>query len=137
MKNFLELRINWITNNIGSFSDCLNPEVPPLVITKINYAPDTSVVYPVSNDLEFIEISNTGDEAVNLTGIYFSGTGFVYKFNADRIVEPHGIDNSCRQFGDIQGKIRVLSVWTVYKKSFKYRRETCARRWFRECDRYG
>jgi hypothetical protein len=90
IKNFLNLRIDWITNNIGSFSECENPKVPPLVITRINYAPDTSVVFPVSNDLEFIEISNTGDETVNLTGIYFSGTGFVYEFNAGRIVEPHG-----------------------------------------------
>jgi hypothetical protein len=89
IKSFLDLRISWITNNIGPFSDCENPEVPPLVITKINYAPDTSIVYPVSNDLEFIEISNTGDETTDMTGIYFSGTGFVYKFNADRKVEPH------------------------------------------------
>jgi hypothetical protein len=90
LKRFLELRIIWITNNIGQFSECENPEIPPLVITKINYAPDTSVVFRVSNDLEFIEISNTGDETINLTGIYFSGPGLVYKFNADRKVEPHG-----------------------------------------------
>jgi hypothetical protein len=89
MKSFLQLRINWMTNNLGSFSACQDPEIPPLVITKINYAPDTSVIYPVSNDLEFIEISNTGNEAVNMTGIYFSGTGFVYNFNVNRIVEPH------------------------------------------------
>jgi hypothetical protein len=58
------------------------------VITRINYAPDTSVVFPVSNDLEFIEITNTGSEAVNMTGIYFGGTGFVYKFNVNRMVDP-------------------------------------------------
>jgi hypothetical protein len=77
-------------NNIGSYSTCSDPEIPPLVITKINYAPDTSVVFPVSNDLEFIEITNTGDEAINLTGIYFSGTGFVYKFNVNSFIQPGG-----------------------------------------------
>ena len=88
IKTFLQQRINWITNNIGSHSSCDNPEIPPLVITRINYAPDTSAVFPVSNDLEFIEITNTGNEAVNMTGIYFSGTGFVYKFNLSRMVDP-------------------------------------------------
>lgn len=88
IKTFLQQRINWITNNIGSHSSCDNPEIPPLVISRINYAPDTSAVFPVSNDLEFIEITNTGNEAVNMTGIYFSGTGFVYKFNLNRMAGP-------------------------------------------------
>ena len=101
MKRFLETRINWITNNIGPFSECENPEVPPLVITKINYAPDTSIVFPVSNDLEFIEISNTGDEAVNMTGVYFSGTGFIYKFNVRQNGGAPRINNSCWQFGGL------------------------------------
>ena len=90
IKTFLQQRINWITNNIGSHSACENPEIPPLVITRIDYAPDTSVLFPVSNDLEFIEITNTGEEAANLTGIHFSGTGFVYKFNANSMIEPGG-----------------------------------------------
>jgi hypothetical protein len=90
MKTFLQQRINWITNNIGSYFGCDDPEIPPLVITRINYAPDTSVVFPVSNDLEFIEITNTGDQEINMTGIYFSGTGFVYKFNANSMIEPGG-----------------------------------------------
>ena len=90
MKTFLQQRIIWITNNIGSYSGCDDPETPPLVITRINYAPDTSVVFPVSNDLEFIEITNTGNQEINMTGIYFSGTGFVYKFNANSMIEPGG-----------------------------------------------
>ncbi|MBK8883050.1 MAG: CotH kinase family protein [Bacteroidales bacterium] len=88
MKTFLQQRINWITNNIGSHSSCDHPEIPPLVITRINYAPDTSAMFPVSNDLEFIEITNTGNEAVNLTGIYFGGTGFVYNFRLNNIADP-------------------------------------------------
>ena len=90
MKTFLQQRITWITNNIGSYSACDNPDIPPLVITRINYAPDTSAVFPVSNDLEFIEITNTGDAAINMTGIYFSGTGFVYKFNVNSMIDPGG-----------------------------------------------
>lgn len=90
LKTFLQQRITWITNNIGSFSACENPEIPPLVITRINYAPDTSLVFPVSNDLEFIEITNTGNKAVNMTGIYFGGTGFVYKFSVNSTTAPGG-----------------------------------------------
>jgi hypothetical protein len=90
LKSFLQQRINWITNNIGSYSACQDPVIPPLVITRINYAPDTSIVFPVSNDLEFIEITNTGDEEINLTGAYFRGTGFVYKFNPNSRIEAGG-----------------------------------------------
>ena len=90
LKTFLQQRIPWITNNIGSYSACNNPEIPPLVITRINYAPDTTILFPVSNDLEFIEITNTGNKQVNMTGIYFGGTGFVYKFNVNSTTEPGG-----------------------------------------------
>jgi len=80
MKDWLSLRIAWMTSNIGPYSDCSNVETPPLVITKIMYNPSTTVDFPNSKDLEFIEITNTGNKAVNLTGVYFSGTGFVYQF---------------------------------------------------------
>jgi hypothetical protein len=80
MKDWLSLRIAWMTSNIGPYSDCSNVEKPPLVITKIMYNPGTTVDFPNSKDLEFIEITNTGNKAVNLTGVYFSGTGFVYQF---------------------------------------------------------
>ena len=80
IKDFLKKRIDWITANIGPFSDCSNVEIPSLVITKIMYNPDTTFSFPVSNDQEFIEIKNTGNKSVNLTGIYFGGTGFVYQF---------------------------------------------------------
>jgi hypothetical protein len=88
MKTFLQERIAWITNNVGSSSDCADPYIPPLVITKIMYAPDTSFTFPVSSDQEFIEIKNTGTDIVDLTGIYFGGTGFVYKFPAKSVMKP-------------------------------------------------
>ena len=53
------------------------------------YNPDTSLVFPVANDQEFIEIKNTGDETVNLTGVYFSGTGFVYQFPPSAQILPN------------------------------------------------
>lgn len=83
MKSFLSTRISWITSNLGSFSACNSVAVPSLVITKINYNPATSSNFPESNDLEFIEIKNTGNTTVNLTGIYFRELGVTYNFPAN------------------------------------------------------
>jgi hypothetical protein len=80
IKDFLYDRLLWIRNNIGAFSGCNNVYVPPLVITRIMYNPLATDGYPDNEALEFIEISNNGDQAVNLTGIYFRGTGLVYQF---------------------------------------------------------
>jgi hypothetical protein len=89
MKDWLKQRIDWITANIGPYSDCSNVETPPLVITKIMYNPNTTIDFPNSKDLEFIEITNTGNKAVNLSGVYFSGTGFVYQFPAYSEIFPN------------------------------------------------
>lgn len=89
IKTFLNARIAWMTAHLGTFSSCSNVSVPPLVITKIMYHPDTLVVLPDNDDLEFIEILNNGDQAVDLTGIYFSGTGLVYQFPAGSSLRPH------------------------------------------------
>jgi hypothetical protein len=80
IKNFLSTRISWITTGLGSFSECASVATPPLVITRIHYHPSTSVDFPDDNDQEFIEITNTGTSDVSVTGIYFSGTGLVYRF---------------------------------------------------------
>ncbi len=89
IKAFLSLRINWITANIGAYSGCANMEVPSLVISKINYHPVPTLEFPDSEDLEFLEITNNGDWSVDLTGIYFSGTGFVFQFPAGSSAGPH------------------------------------------------
>lgn len=83
IKSFITQRIPWMTANLGSFSACSNVTLPPLVITRINYHPETTSSFPESNDQEFIEIANTGSTEVDATGIYFSGTGFVYHFPED------------------------------------------------------
>ena len=87
IKVWLMERIAWMAANIGSFSACDDVFVPPLVITKIMYNPVATVQFPVNEDLEFVEISNNGDQPVNLTGIYFRGTGLVYQFPANSILE--------------------------------------------------
>jgi spore coat protein CotH len=86
LKTFLSNRITWMTNQLGSFSDCNNIVSPSLVITKINYNPAISTSFPESNDLEFIEIKNTGTSTVNLTGIYLRELGLSYQFPANSTI---------------------------------------------------
>lgn len=80
LKTFLSTRISWMTGNLGSFSGCNSVIIPALVINKINYNPATSAGFPVSNDLEFIEIVNTGTTTINMTGIYLKELGLSYQF---------------------------------------------------------
>lgn len=82
LKVFLLDRITWMTENIGPHTACDNVTVPSLVINKINYNPGTFPGFSVSNDLEFIEIKNTGATTVNLSGIYFKELGISYQFPA-------------------------------------------------------
>lgn len=91
MKDFISDRISWMTAQLGSFSSCSNVSTPPLVINRIHYHPETSTQFPVDDDQEFIEIINNSSNPVLLTGIYFSGTGFVYQFPAGEILEPNAI----------------------------------------------
>ncbi len=88
IKDFLKARIPWMTAAIGKPSGCGEVEIPSLVITKIMYNPDTSPGFPDANDQEFIEITNTGSDIVDLSGIYFRGTGFVYQFPPYTIMSP-------------------------------------------------
>lgn len=79
MKTWISQRINWLNQNIGSYEGCADVEFPPLVISKIHYHPEDW--WAVDGDrLEFIEISNNGDETVDLTGIYFRELGVTYGF---------------------------------------------------------
>jgi spore coat protein CotH len=80
MKSWIQERSEWMTNNLGPFSDCNSVATPSLVITKINYNPQETAAFPESDDLEFIEIQNTGNTLVALTGIYLSKLGVSYQF---------------------------------------------------------
>ncbi|MFT6135661.1 MAG: hypothetical protein ACJAZM_002160 [Cyclobacteriaceae bacterium] len=80
MKAFLSQRYRWMSNELGSsVASCVSPSVPALKITAINYHPLANDIFDDS-DFEFVRISNTGSVDIDLTGIYFGGTGFVYQF---------------------------------------------------------
>jgi spore coat protein CotH len=79
MKTWLQQRINWLNNNIGSYQGCAEVDLPPLVISKIHYHPLDW--WGIDGDhLEFIEITNNGNEEVDLTGMYFRELGLSYVF---------------------------------------------------------
>ena len=82
MKTWITDRITWINNNIGGFTNCANVTVPALVISQINYNPQTvtSPIAYTSNDQEFIQITNNSSVTVNLSGIYMSQLGTSYQF---------------------------------------------------------
>ena len=89
IKSFIIERTAWMTQNLGSFAGCTDVPVPPLVINKINYHPETTTEFPESNKMEFIEILNNGDQTVDLTGIYFLGTSLTYQFPDHATLGPN------------------------------------------------
>ena len=79
MKTWLQQRINWLNQHIGTYEGCADIDLPPLVISKIHYHPMDW--WGIDGDkFEFIEITNNGDEEVDLTGIYFHELGITYRF---------------------------------------------------------
>jgi hypothetical protein len=90
MKSWIRTRIAWMNTFAPSAADCPDPVIPPLVITRIMYHPDSTASYPKRKDYEFIEIKNTGNKIINMSGDYFLGTGFVYVFPPYSVVNPGG-----------------------------------------------
>src|SRR5690606_35475226 len=88
MKSWLSARMVWLNTKLANAGDCMDPSLPPLVISKIPYHP---VPYTgiECNDLEFIEITNNGNQAVDLTGIYFRELGMSYQFPANASIGPN------------------------------------------------
>lgn len=85
MKNWIRQRINWLNSHYGSCDACSEVALPPLVISKINYHPEDW--WAIEGDrLEFIEISNNGDVAVDLTGVNFRELGVSYVFPAGAVL---------------------------------------------------
>ena len=88
MKIWINQRINWLTQNIGSYEGCADVDLPPLVISKIHYHPEDW--WAIDGDrLEFIEITNNGNEEVDLTGIYFRELGVTYSFPVGATLAAH------------------------------------------------
>ena len=79
MKTWIQQRINWLNSHIGSSQGCADVALPPLVISKIHYHPQDWWSID-GNLLEFIEITNNGDEEVDLTGVCFRELGITYQF---------------------------------------------------------
>ena len=79
MKTWILLRINWMNSMLSNYAACANPSVPSLVISKINYHPGVAEDLE-SSDYEFIEITNTGTQSANLSGIYMRELGIGYQF---------------------------------------------------------
>lgn len=89
LKTFLWNRISWMTSNLGSYAGCSDVAIPSLVITKINYNP-LGATSTESDNLEFLEIQNTGTSTVNLTGFYLKELGITYQFPANSSVLAGG-----------------------------------------------
>ena len=80
MKTWIQQRINWLNQNIGSYNDCDDVDLPPLVISKIHYHPMDVDSIINGNQLEFIQINNNSDNEIDLTGIYLRELGITYQF---------------------------------------------------------
>ena len=46
MKNWLQLRTDWLNQNIGSYDGCSDVDLPPLVISKIHTPPSPRFILP-------------------------------------------------------------------------------------------
>lgn len=88
MKTWIRQRIDWLNSNIGSYSGCADVDLPPLVISQIHYHPmDLDSLN--GNKLEFIQITNNGDEEVDLTGVYLRELGITYSFPQGSSLAAH------------------------------------------------
>lgn len=87
MKTWLAQRMQWISDNIDPAGACPDPQLPPLVISRIHYNPLTAWYIP-SSLYEFVEITNAGTTPVDLTGFGFSALGFCYQFSPGTVVAP-------------------------------------------------
>ena len=88
MKTWLQQRIDWLNNNIGSTQGCDEVDLPPLVISKIHYHPMDW--WGIDGDhFEFIEITNNGGSEVDLTGVYFRELGITYRFPDGASIVPY------------------------------------------------
>lgn len=88
MKNWIQQRIDWLDQNISSSFNCDYPDLPSLVISRINYNPLPNDTID-GNNYEFIEISNNSDASVDLTGVYLRNLGVTYTFPVGSSLEAH------------------------------------------------
>ncbi len=63
-----------------SLMGAANPLLGKIIINELHYDPDES-----ASALEFVELFNTGMDAINLSGWYF-GNGILYAFPEDTLL---------------------------------------------------
>ncbi|MCX6181512.1 MAG: CotH kinase family protein [Bacteroidetes bacterium] len=81
-------------------------QLEKLKITEIHYHPKSNDIATAAKDLEFIELKNTGNVPLNLSGLYFSG-GIDYSFPEGTVIQP--------------GALIVLSSQdSVFKANYKF-----------------
>lgn len=88
MKTWIQNRLNWLSTMWEPSDVCVPDALPPLVISKIHYHPPIWNGYE-SNQLEFIGITNHGDDTVDVSGVYFQKLGLTYAFPGGSYIAPH------------------------------------------------
>ena len=88
MKTLLANRYAWLNNEFSQVLNCPDRADMPLVISKINYHPPIMQGH-TSDELEFIGITNHGDDTLDISGVYFQELGLTYQFPAGSIIHPH------------------------------------------------
>lgn len=88
LKTWLQARLNWMNNNIGTTAGCSFPALPNLMISKIHYNPVAAGGY-TGNDLEFIEITNNSSSLVDVSGYYLRELGVSYVFPNGSMIQPN------------------------------------------------
>jgi len=107
LKSWLSERINWMNGNLNNYQGCASPYIPPIVISRINFNPAAEQGF-TSDNLEFIEITNNGNEIVNLTGYYLSELGISYQFYPESIIwgdEKIILASNASAFQQLYGRI--------------------------------
>ena len=88
MKTWLQNRYAWLNNEWPLSGNCIPQELPPLVISKINYHPQSQQGFN-ADELEFIGIVNNSEDTVDAAGVYFRELGISYTFPANSLIAPH------------------------------------------------
>ena len=122
MKQWIAQRIEWLSNTLGVPGECFGADVPPLIISKINYHPASQGGFD-DKDLEFVAITNIGEATVDLTGVYFGGTDLVYQFDPNTFLNPGGtvyLANESLAFRSVYG----FSPYDQFNRSLDNESET-------------
>lgn len=88
MKTWATSRIEWMSKELGVITSCPEDKEYPLVISRIHYHPAKVGNY-LENDLEYLEITNTSEQDIDLSGIYFDGYDIVYHFRPSSILKAN------------------------------------------------